>query len=66
MGDDQGCTVVGQPLHRLAHGLLALVVQRARGFIEDDDGRILQENARDAEPLLLPAGQFAAALKGRF
>ena len=37
-------------------------VERARGLVQDQDGRILQEDPRDGHALLLPAGQERAAL----
>ena len=37
-------------------------VERARGLVQDQDGRILQENPRNGHALLLSAGQERAAL----
>ena len=36
---------------------LALRVERARRFVEDEDGRIVDQRARDRQPLLLTARQ---------
>ena len=37
-------------------------VQRAGGFVQQQDGRILQDGAGDGDALLLAAGQFQPAL----
>ena len=39
-------------------------VERAGGLVEDQDRRVLQQRARDRQPLPLAAGQHAAALAG--
>jgi predicted amidohydrolase len=41
---------------------LGLGIERRGRFVEDQDRRVLQEHARDRQPLLLAAGQFDAAL----
>ena len=51
-----------QAIERLLHEVLALGVERARGLVEDEDARILQDGARDGDALLLPAGELHAAL----
>ena len=42
--------------------VLALGVEGARGFVEDEDLRVLQHGARDRDALLLAAGELDAAL----
>ena len=42
--------------------LLALVVERARRFIEDEDARVGGESARDGDALALAAGEIGAPL----
>lgn len=42
--------------------MLALVVERARGLVQNEDARVAQEHARDGDALLLTAGQPRAAL----
>ena len=44
------------------HQDLALVVQGAGGLVQDQDGRVLQEDAGDGDALLLAAGELDAAL----
>src|SRR5690242_20889067 len=44
------------------HQQLRLGVQRRGGFVEDQDRRVLQQRARDGQPLALPAGEPLAAL----
>lgn len=40
-------------------------VERARGFVEDEDRRILQDRPRDCDALFLAAGELEAALADR-
>ena len=49
-------------LERRLHVRLVLVVEVARRLVEDHDRRVLQQQARDREPLLLAAGQAVPAL----
>ncbi len=49
-------------LQRLLHERLGLVVQRARGLVEDEDRRVAQDRPRDRQALLLAAGEAVAAL----
>ena len=55
-----------RPLHELAQRLLdhelALGVEVGGGLVEDQDGRILEERARDGEALALAAAEPHAAL----
>ena len=46
----------------LAHQDLAFVVQCAGGLVQDQDGRVLQEDAGDGDALLLATGELDAAL----
>src|SRR5690606_8375459 len=41
---------------------LALAVERAGGFVQDEDGRVLEEGAGDGDALALSAGEGGAAL----
>ncbi len=50
------------PLHVLLDDALALVVERARRLVEDQDARIGDEGAGDGDALALAARQRAAAL----
>ena len=62
MGDGDGRAVFGQLGQALLDPALALVVERARGFIQNQDGRVFEEHARDRDALFLSAGQARAAL----
>ena len=45
----------------LLDGPLGLVVERAGGLVEDEDGRVAQQRTGDRQPLLLAAGEPVAA-----
>ena len=47
---------------RILHQPFALVVQRAGGLVQNQDGRVLQEHPGNGDALLLPAGQLHAPL----
>ena len=47
---------------RVLNERLALGVERARGLVEDQDRRVLQDRARDRDALALSAGELDAAL----
>ena len=49
-----------RPLQGFADQMLAAHVEGARGFVEDEHVRVLDERSGDDEPLLLPAAQVAA------
>ncbi len=49
VGDDDRRPPLGQRQQRLLHRPLALVVERARRLVEDQDGRILEEGAGDGQ-----------------
>jgi len=53
MGNDNRCAVVCQFFQRLLDGTFAFVVEGAGRFVEDEDGRVFEEDAGDAETLLL-------------
>src|SRR5688500_251277 len=55
MRNDQRRATAEQLLHRFADQALALTVQTRRGFVEDHDRRILEEDARDRQALPLTA-----------
>eukprot|EP00959_Pyramimonas_sp_CCMP1952_P126669 2649215-Pyramimonas_sp.AAC.2 len=50
-----------QVVQRRLHNALALVVQRGRGLVQQQDRRVLHHRARDGDPLLLPPGQLRPA-----
>ena len=57
VGDGDGGAVFGEHIQALLNPALAFVVQCAGGFIQNQDGRILQEYAGDGNALLLAAGE---------
>ena len=60
--DDECRAARHEPLERLLDGALALGVERRRCLVQDEDRRVLQQGARDREPLPLAARQAGAAL----
>ena len=53
---------LGEPVERFLYLPLGLVVERARGLVEDEDRRVAQDGARDRDPLLLAAREAVPAL----
>ena len=51
-----------QIVEALLDGSLDLRIKRTRRFIEDENGRILEQHASNGDTLALPAGEFHAAL----
>ena len=62
VGNRQGRAALCQLVKALAHQNLALVVQGTCGLVQQQDARVLQEDAGNRQTLLLPAGQLDAAL----
>ena len=62
MGDDQDRAALGDLFHVLLDDALALVVERARRLVEDQDARIGDERAGNGDALALAARQGRAAL----
>ena len=60
VGDDDNGFVLHQRVDGLLHGDFAFGVERGGGFIQDDDGRVFQQGAGDADALFFAAGEFAA------
>ncbi len=58
MGDGEGGAALAELLQGALYQKLRLVVQRAGGLIQQQDGRILQKDPGDGQALLLPAGQL--------
>jgi len=65
VGDHEGGAVLHHLVERRLHLALGFRVQRAGGFVEDEDGRVLEDGAGDREALALAAGQRAAAFADR-
>src|SRR5882724_4350157 len=62
MGDDQHRPPGGDFPHIALDDVLALVVEGAGGFIEDQDSRVCHQRPRDRDPLALPARKARTAL----
>src|SRR6185436_2563780 len=62
MRDDDRRPVLHQLFQRLLHIALALRVERAGCFVEQQDRRVSQQRAGDGDALALAAGQSRAAL----
>jgi len=58
MGDDYGSSVPHQVTQRQLHEALGLVIQRRRGFIEDEQRGIAENGAGNRQSLTLTAGKF--------
>ncbi len=57
VGKDQGRAAGHEPLERCLDDGLAFRVHRREGLVEDQDGRVTQEGARDGDALALAARQ---------
>ena len=55
MRDDEGGAPGPQPVQRALDAGLGLDIERAGGLVEDQDGRILEDGARDGDALALAA-----------
>ena len=62
VGDGQCGAAMSQLFKALSHKDFALVIQCAGGFVQNQDGRVLQENPGNGDALLLSAGQLDTAL----
>jgi len=62
MRDDDGSAVAHQPLKRLLDQSLALGVERARRFVQQQDGRVAQDRAGNRDPLALTSGESRPTL----
>src|ERR1017187_1024024 len=60
--DDDDGAVLHQVGQRPLYQHFALRVQVAGGFVQDQDGRVLQQGSRDGEALALSAGKLDAAI----
>ena len=65
MRDDERRPALTELGQRFLDQLLGGGVERGGGFVEDQDRRVLEEDARDGEALLLPAAELDAALAHR-
>ena len=57
MGNRDHGPAGGERLQRQLNLLLRFGIESGGGFVEKKDGRVLQNRARDSEPLLLTAGK---------
>ena len=65
MGHHEGGLALEHGRERLLDQAFGLGVDGARRFVEDDDGRIFQDDAGEGQELLLPCGESGAALLQR-
>ena len=56
MGDNKRRSFMHQAFERITESAFTFVVERACGFVQDDQRRILEEDPRDAQALPLPGG----------
>src|ERR1700731_4139857 len=61
MRDDQRGAIAREPAQGLLYTTFVFIVERAGRLVENQDWRILEKDARDAKPLLLPARELRAA-----
>ena len=54
--------IAHQRLERLLHQNLRFRIQMRRGFVQNQDGRVLEQRPRDGQPLPLSSAQLDAAL----
>src|SRR6516162_2338245 len=62
MRNDEDGAAFGKLRHVLLDDPLALIVERTRRFVEDQDARVGNESAGDGQALTLPARQAGTAL----
>ena len=60
--DDEHRAAMHNPLHVVLNDALAFIIERAGGFIENQDARIHDQRARNGDALALAAGKVGAAL----
>lgn len=60
VGDDEYGAVAADGLHVLHNGAFGFVVERAGGFVENQDARVADQGAGDGDALALAAGQAGA------
>ena len=66
VGDDQRRAVPGELRQRLLHQPLRFGIERARRLVEQQDRRVLEDGARQRQPLALAAGEPQAAVADRW
>ena len=62
VGDGYGGTRLHQTLQSILYQTLALGVESRGGFVEDEDGRILQDGTGDADTLTLTARESSSSI----
>ena len=62
VGDGNGGAAFGEGVQGMLDDHFAFVVQGRGGFVQNQDGRVFQENAGDGDPLFLSAGKLYAPL----
>src|SRR5690606_28261558 len=62
--EDEGVTAIGQFAHQAHDVVAALGVERAGGFVGEDDAPAVHQRARDRYALLLAARELVGAMAG--
>ena len=62
VGDDENGAPGHQIVQRALHQHFRFGVELRRGFVENQDGRVFQQRARDGQALALAAGKALAAV----
>ena len=62
VGNRYGGTGTHEPVEGILHAALGFGVKRGRGFVQDQDGRVLEDGAGDADTLPLAAAELDAAV----
>lgn len=62
VGDDEHGAPPGGPVERLLHHPLRLCIQSTGGFIQNQDGGVLDQGAGDGDALFLATGQRYTSL----
>ena len=65
VGNDEHRAPLSDLRHVLLDDPLAFIVERAGGFIEDQDARLAQQRARNCDALALPAGESCCRARRR-
>jgi len=60
--DDEYGAALNDMLHILLDDTLALIIERARGLVENKDARVHDQRPSNGDALALAAGEAAAAL----
>ena len=65
MRNDNGCPVLASLCQGTFNDLFALIVQRRRRLVEDEERGLFDESAGDGDSLPLPAAQLSSSITHR-